>query len=175
MDMEEPIHIQPADWNDPRTRDMVGTHFTYFTQLEVGTTFNDPPSLDEYIESLRGPNDTVLIAWNKSYDSILGCGALKILSSPITGHDGKQATGAGEVRTMHTLAAARGQGVGQKLLQQIEKIARDADLTRLYIETGTLDGYISARRLYAKAGFKQCGVFGRYSEHPDIYCMVKEL
>lgn len=172
---DNPIHIKIADWDDSRTYEMVAIHYEYFTALEVGTTFNNPPSLDSYAMSLRGPHSEVFVAWDHSFDRVLGCGALTRFPDGIIGHDRKLISTAGEVRTMHTIPAARGQSIGTELLHHIEQVARDANITRLYIETGGLDGYASARRLYAKAGFRECAVFGKYSEHPDILCMVKEL
>lgn len=169
------VHITPADWSDHRVRDIVAAHHAFFTDLEVGTTFNKPPSLESYLATLQSPDCIVLIAWAPALNDVVGCVGLQTFPEGIVGHDGESISTAGEVRTMYTDMTARGRGVAGKLLKDVEKLARDRELTRLYIETGSLDGYAAARKLYFKAGFQECSVFGRYSKHSDILCMVKEL
>ena len=82
---------------------------------------------------------------------LLGVGALKRL-----------ADGAGELKSMHTAAEARGRGVGEAIVAHIVTLARAQGLARLYLETGTTDGFAAARRLYERAGFQPCGTFGGY-------------
>ncbi len=66
----------------------------------------------------------------------------------------------GEVKSMFTSPRARGKGVAAALLRQLEDHARSLGLPSLKLETGEeLD---AAMRLYARAGFAQCGAFGDY-------------
>lgn len=169
------IEIKSADWSDKRVTNIVAAHYNFFTALEVGTSFNQPLSLESYLATLQSPECTVLVAWNVASDDVIGCVGLQTFPKGIIGHDGKSISTAGEVRSMYVSTTSRGRGVAGTLLQDIEQLARNRNLTRLYIETGSLDGYAAARKLYFKAKFQECSVFGRYSKHSDILCMVKEL
>lgn len=69
-----------------------------------------------------------------------------------------------EVKRMYVRDAARGRGVAQALLARIEEEARAAGLTILRLETG--DEQHAAMRLYMRAGFQRCAVFGDYATMP---------
>jgi putative acetyltransferase len=84
-------------------------------------------------------------------DVLLGVGALKQLD---TGH--------GEIKSMHTAAAARGQGVGRAMLDHLLGLARDRGYSRVSLETGSMAAFDIARAMYATAGFELCGPFGEY-------------
>ena len=69
-----------------------------------------------------------------------------------------------EVKRMYVRDAARGKGVAQALLARIEMEAREAGLAALRLETG--DRQEAAMRLYTRAGFLRCPVFGAYAAMP---------
>ena len=92
---------------------------------------------------------------------MLGTGALAIKD------------GYGEVKSMFTLEAARGKGVGAALLRQVEDTAREHGLTTLKLETG--DTLHAAHRLYERHGFSFCGPFGEYKDVPESLFMEKDL
>jgi putative acetyltransferase len=95
---------------------------------------------------------------------LLGVGALKLL-------DGES----GELKSMHTTAEARGRGVGRAVLAHIIGVARERGLRRIYLETGTTDGFAPARALYASEGFVSCGTFGGYPVTGDNTFMTLAL
>jgi putative acetyltransferase len=66
-----------------------------------------------------------------------------------------------EVKRMYVREAARGRGVAQALLARIEAEARAAGITSLTLETGVHQA--EAIRLYERAGFRPCPVFGAYA------------
>jgi putative acetyltransferase len=66
-----------------------------------------------------------------------------------------------EVKRMYVRPLARGQGVADAILARIEAEVRGAGLSLLRLETG--DRQIAAMKLYARAGFRPCPVFGDYS------------
>jgi putative acetyltransferase len=70
----------------------------------------------------------------------------------------------GEVKRMYVREVGRGRGIAQALLARIEAetIASGCDLLRL--ETG--DRQLAALRLYERAGFVPCEVFGDYADLP---------
>jgi putative acetyltransferase len=66
-----------------------------------------------------------------------------------------------EVKRMYVRDGARGHGVAQALLAQIEGETRDAGLVLLRLETGTRQ--TAALRFYQRAGSEICGPFGAYA------------
>lgn len=94
-------------------------------------------------------------------DKILGTGALRVCD------------GYGEIKSMFVDEAARGQGVADAILRQIEDQARDLDLPWLKLETGNI--LHAAQSLYARHGFTPCGPFGDYPAIASSVFMEKRL
>jgi len=97
-------------------------------------------------------------------DELVGVGALKRLSAE---H--------GEIKSMHTVEAARGRGVGSALVRHIMAEARARGMRRLSLETGSWPYFLAARALYARHGFVECGPFGEYREDPNSVFMTVAL
>ncbi|MDJ0821153.1 MAG: GNAT family N-acetyltransferase [Paracoccaceae bacterium] len=95
---------------------------------------------------------------------VLGIAALKPLGA---GH--------GELKSMHTLAEARGKGVAQRILDRLLQEAEATGYTRLSLETGSAAAFTPARQLYAKAGFAECPPFGDYVTDPLSLFMTRTL
>lgn len=95
---------------------------------------------------------------------VLGCGALKRLD---TGH--------AEVKSMRTSAGHLRKGVAKKLLTHICDEARRRGYTRLSLETGSMEPFEPARKLYAGFGFEYCEPFGDYVDDPNSVFMTKDL
>ena len=79
----------------------------------------------------------------------------------------------GELKSIFTDPAARGRGLGQKIIQHIEGTARDLGLSQLKLETGSL--LHDAHRLYERAGFVLCGPFGEYESAEFSVFMRKDV
>lgn len=69
-----------------------------------------------------------------------------------------------EVKRMYVRNAARGRGVAQALLAQLEREAQSAGLSILRLETG--ERQAAALRFYHRAGFRPCAAFGDYAAMP---------
>jgi putative acetyltransferase len=95
---------------------------------------------------------------------LLGIGAIKELGPA---H--------GEIKSMHTAAVARGQGVGRAMLTHLLAVARSRGYARVSLETGTGPEFAAARALYAGAGFVECEPFAGYKPSPDNYFMTLAL
>jgi putative acetyltransferase len=95
---------------------------------------------------------------------LLGCGALKALGG-----------GAGELKSMRTVPAARGRGVGALILGHLLEESRRRDYRAVYLETGSQEFFRPARRLYARAGFTETSPFGDYLLDPHSVYMVLHL
>ena len=115
-------------------------------------------------------SDPSITFWTAREDgTLLGCGALKHLgAAPGTVRHG-------EIKSMRTAGHARGRGVASALLGEVLAEARRREYTRISLETGPQDYFASARRLYARHGFTECGPFGSYTLDPYSVFMTLEL
>jgi putative acetyltransferase len=96
--------------------------------------------------------------------ALVGVGALKQLDPS---H--------GEVKSMHTRAAARGAGVGRAMLVHVLGVAAGRGYQRVSLETGGTDAFAPARTLYDSVGFTRCAPFGDYTSNEFSVCMTLEL
>ena len=78
----------------------------------------------------------------------------------------------GEVKSMHTAAAARGSGAGRAMLAHLLSVATERGYERLSLETGSMAAFGPARALYASAGFTLCGPFAAYQPSPTSTFMT---
>ena len=108
--------------------------------------------------------DAAVVLAAHEADTLLGIGALKALEGT---H--------GELKSMHTVAAGRGKGVGAAVLTALMEKARSVGMTHLSLETGSDDLFTPARALYAKHGFAECPPFGSYVSDPLSVFMTRSL
>ena len=101
-------------------------------------------------EEMASPDTTVFVA-REDGAAAIACGALRR-------HDG----GVGEVKRMYTRPAHQGRGIGGRILDAIEALARTEGISRLVLETG--DRHAAAWRVYERGGFARCGAV---LDHPD--------
>jgi putative acetyltransferase len=80
-----------------------------------------------------------------------------------------------ELKSMHTRAEARGQGVGRAMLGHLLGVAEARGCRRVSLETGRGDAFAAARSLYLTAGFRPCEPFGQYTVNPHSVCMTLVL
>jgi putative acetyltransferase len=97
-------------------------------------------------------------------EQLVGCGALKELDNE---H--------GEIKSMRTAPEFRGKGAGKLMLRHIVAEAEKRGYKRLSLETGSMDAFEPARRLYASHGFEYCGPFADYILDPNSIFMTREL
>ncbi|WP_315903032.1 GNAT family N-acetyltransferase [Shewanella phaeophyticola] len=102
------------------------------------------------IDELSHPSITFWCAKNQG--EVLGCVAIKELNNT---H--------GEIKSMRTAAAARNQGVATALVLHLLNEAKRRGYQQLSLETGTMDFFAPARRLYQRHGFEYCGFICRLS------------
>ncbi|KQR66373.1 GNAT family N-acetyltransferase [Frigoribacterium sp. Leaf172] len=81
--------------------------------------------------------------------------------------------GSAEIKRMFVTDAARGLGIGRRLLEALEAHARASDITTVQLETGLPQ--VAAIALYEKLGYEQIPRFGTYADDPTSYCMEKHL
>ena len=69
-----------------------------------------------------------------------------------------------DVAKLLVLRAARGQGIGSRLMEEAERVSRQAGKTLLVLDTATGD---RAERLYVHLGWTRLGVIPGYAMYPD--------
>jgi putative acetyltransferase len=155
--MNVALQIRIDDLNGPQTMQLLQEH------LRCMALVSPPESRHALnLDGLRQPDITFWTIW-KGPD-LAGCGAIKELN--------KQH---GEIKSMRTVNAYLRQGVASQLLQHIVEEAKHRHYRRLSLETGSMDYFEPARRLYSSFGFTRCRPFGTYREDPNSIFMTKEL
>ncbi len=137
--------------DDPRTEDvraLLAVHLTLSRSL-TPVEYSFALDIDELVE----PSITFFSA--REGTRLVGIGALKRLDQTHA-----------ELKSMHTIGADRGRGVGSAMVVHLLGFARSEGYRRVSLETGSTNDFAPARRLYAKAGFRPCGPFGGYQASP---------
>ncbi len=151
------MQIRIDDLSGPEVRALLDEHLRNMRQL------SPPESVHALaIDELRHPSVTFWTAWSEG--TLLGCGALKELDPT---H--------GEIKSMRTSPASRRQGVGRGILGQIIEEARRRSYARLSLETGSMEAFLPARRMYEAFGFTYCAPFADYREDPYSVFMTLQL
>ena len=154
---ESILRIIDGDLTDPRVTGLLETH------LAVARAQTPPESVHALdLEGLRSPSISLWTIWEG--ETLLGTGALKRLDAQ---H--------GEIKSMHTLQAERGKGIGSAMLHHIMAVAKARGMTRLSLETGAFADFAAARALYRRHGFLECGPFGDYRDDPNSVFMTRIL
>ncbi|MFD1956329.1 GNAT family N-acetyltransferase [Paenibacillus thailandensis] len=129
-----------------------------------GMSLHSPPESIHALD-LVGLKKTDITFWSGwEEDELLGIGALKELDG---GH--------GEVKSMRTSSLHLRKGVARRMLQHIIDEAKRRGYGRISLETGSMEAFAPARRLYESFGFAYCGPFADYKEDPNSVFMTKEL
>jgi putative acetyltransferase len=151
------IAIREGGLDDPQVIALLREHLAGMQAL------SPPESIHALgLEGLRRPDIRFWSAWY--HGELLGCGALREID-PMHG----------ELKSMRTAEARRRAGVASRLLQHIVAEARRRGYCRLSLETGSMDGFAPARRLYANAGFVACAPFADYTDDPNSVYMTRTL
>jgi GNAT superfamily N-acetyltransferase len=117
------------------------------TDQEIDAAIREDPSDD-----LALPHGALLVAHQD--EAIWGCAGLRFLPDRI-----------GEVKRVFITPAARGRGLGARLMGELECLAREHELSRLRLDTRR--DLVEARRLYARLGYKEVAAFNDnpYADH----------
>jgi len=114
------------------------------------------------LNALEAPDITFWSFWINQ--ELVGVGALKEIDKE---H--------GEIKSMRTSTDHLRKGVARKLLEHIMKQANIRSYKRLSLETGTMDAFLPAHKLYQQFGFQECQPFGNYKEDPYSMFMTKSI
>ena len=151
------MEIKLDDLTGTKIADLLREHLANMAE-------NSPPESIHALslEELRKPDITFWSVWDGT--ELLGCGALKELSPQ---H--------GEIKSMRTASRHRRKGVAAALVEHIIREAKRRNYKRVSLETGSMEAFAPAQRLYARFGFIECAPFADYIEDPNSVFMTKEL
>jgi putative acetyltransferase len=146
--------------DDPMSSDvaqLLGDH------LAFAQKWSSPDEV-HVLDAERLASDAVLFFSARMVGRLLAVGALRTLNETHV-----------EIKSMHTADEARGQGVGQAMLEYLLAAARGQGFARVSLETGQGDAFAPARSLYRRSGFEICPPFGYYRISADSVCMTLGL
>jgi len=149
--------IRVDDLTGPQIRALLEEHLRNMYEVSPPESVH---ALD--LSALRKPDITFWTAWSDG--ELQGCGALKELDRT---H--------GEIKSMRTTMTRRRSGVGRAMLEHIIAAARARAYARLSLETGSMEAFAPARRLYERFGFTYCAPFAGYVEDPNSAFMTLAL
>jgi DNA-binding MarR family transcriptional regulator/GNAT superfamily N-acetyltransferase len=125
----------------------------YFEELagRFETGFDPARSIPASDEDLIPPHGFFVVATLNG--EAVGCGALKCHAAY------------GEVKRMWVKGSARGLGIGKRILQRLEELARERRIPLLRLETNK--ALTEAQSLYKSSGYREVGAFNQepYAHH----------
>lgn len=151
------LNICPADLDAPDIVNLILAHRALMFEQSPPESCHVLP-----VDGLKSKNVTVWALYEG--ETLLGMGGLHELSDT-----------AGEIKSMHTAKHARGRGLGKRMLEHILQEAKLRGYRDLMLETGSMEGFIPAQRLYAAYGFDFCEPFGDYVLDPNSVYMHLSL
>ncbi len=151
------LKVRPGSTQEPAIAEVIEAHFALMraTSPEESCHVMTAASLEQ---------EQAQIFVAEADGRVLAVGALKQI-----------APDHGELKSMHTLEAARGRGAGRKVLKELVSVAQRSGFTRLSLETGSAKEFEAARHLYRTEGFAECPPFGDYVADPLSVFMTLDL
>ena len=137
------------NFEDPYVNDLLNKHFI---ELRTVSPKGSTHVLD--IPGLKVPSIKFWSLWEN--ESLIGCGALKFL-------EGNH----GEFKSIRVSDKFRNKGLGKKIIIYLIKEAKNLNIKKISVETGSGNFFKPARKLFKKCGFKTCGPFAHYKEDPN--------
>jgi GNAT superfamily N-acetyltransferase len=152
------ITIARSDLTDDASRALIGA-----LNAELRGVYPEPGATHFRLdpEEVTGGRGSFLIVYREG--TPVGCGGLRVLEP-----------GTAELKRMYVAPAARGTGLGRRLVAALEAEARALGVRRLVLETGVRQA--AALALYHATGFCPIPLYGEYCLSPETsVCLGKEL
>jgi GNAT superfamily N-acetyltransferase len=142
------VRVEPAD--SAASLAMQQAFFAEIARRYAGWTPGSSQALDP--SELAPPAGVWLVAYVD--ETPVGCGGLQALDQETA-----------EIRRIYLAEKARGQGIGRKLLMELERRARDLGYKRVRLTTG--DRQPEALGLFQAAGYEEIAPFtdGAFTTH----------
>ncbi|MGE6575840.1 GNAT family N-acetyltransferase [Paenibacillus xylanexedens] len=151
------MEIKVDDLSGIQVKDLIAEHLQ-------GMAGDSPPESIHALnlDGLKKPEITFWCAWEAG--DLMGCGAMKELNPEHA-----------ELKSMRTASAHLRKGVARKMLAHIMDVAVERGYKRISLETGSMDSFIPARKLYEDFGFEYCEPFADYTLDPNSTFMTKTI
>lgn len=144
------VLIRPIElWDDPEVESIIREVMTSYGLDRPGSALHDP-EVRSMASAYRQDGSRYFVA---EFDGkVVGGGGI----GPLAGGEKEVC----ELRKMYVLPAARGKGIGKRLLENCLESAKSLGYRTCYLET--LAEMTEARRLYERNGFQQvCAPMGQ--------------
>ncbi|ACM00248.1 GNAT family N-acetyltransferase [Cereibacter sphaeroides] len=151
------VDIRRADPTDPTFQPIFVRHLTLMRETS-------PPESVHALDPADLAAPGVFFYGMRVGGALVGMGAFKAIDATHC-----------EIKSMHVLSEARGQGLARRLLEHLLAEARGAGFRRMSLETGVEPPFAPARLLYERAGFETCGPFEGYWDDPNSVFMTRSL
>lgn len=149
------LSIVPVDPRSPEAADLIDELYE-----ELVRRYEDAGNGPFRPEDVTGSRSVFLIARREGRP--IGCGGLRE-EGPITA----------EVKRMYVRPEARGEGLGRRLLLELERHAVELGYKRIRLETGIPQP--EALRLYESSGYRRIPGYGEYKDDPRTVSFEKDL
>jgi len=156
--MAETIAIERAELTDDVSRDLIES-----LNAELSALYPEPGAthFELTAQEVSDGRGTFLVIYRDG--TPVGCGALRFLDADTA-----------ELKRMYVSPAARGRGLGRRLVAALEAEARTMGVRRLVLETGVRQA--AALALYRATGFHAVPLYGEYRLSPETsVCLGKDL
>ncbi len=127
---------------------------------ELAARYGDDGMSDFDPQNITIEKSCFVVAWLN--ENAVGCGALRPMKENI-----------GEVKRMYVKPEMRGKGISRKILNELEKAAKEFGYEKVWLETGVLQP--EAVGLYEKDGYIRIKNYGIYENNPLSICFEKIL
>lgn len=155
---KETISITRADLTAGVSRALIGA-----LDDELRGIYSEPGATHFQLdpEEVAGGRGAFLVVYRAGVP--VGCGAVRLLNAETA-----------ELKRMYVVPAARGTGLGRRLVAALEASARDLGVRKLVLETGVRQA--AAQALYRATGFQPIALYGEYCLSPETsVCFGKDL
>jgi putative acetyltransferase len=151
------ITIEPEDPRTPEAQELLSRFIE-----EVRRRYDTPPADVGYFDPqlVSVPRSVFLLV--RSDGKAIGCGALVSMGEELA-----------EIKRMFVVPDERGHGVAKKILEALERFARDFEYDAIRLETGVKQPESIA--LYAKSGFYRVPNFAPFEDDATAVCFEKRL
>ena len=135
-----------SNFDNPEVHELLIKHFIELRSVS--------PLGSAHVLSISGLKDPSIKFWSLWEESnLMGSGALKFLDKE---H--------GEFKSIRVNNKFRNKGNGSKVINHLINEAKNLNIKRLSLETGSGKFFIPARKLFIKYGFKVCEPFSHYED-----------
>ncbi len=149
--------IAADDPTAAEVRDLIDAHLAFAHE-------HTPPGHVHALEAAALLTDDIFFFTARRFGTVVGMGALRRLDEE---H--------GEIKSIHTSADDRMEGIGQAMLAHLVGVAGQLGMSRVSLETGTMPAFAPARELFSTCGFEICEPFADYTTNPNSVCMTRYL